>query len=141
MNNFCFRLVDTPFLFFFSCFFRSRRALWCCLCFERSLLIPSLLIPLRLSRLRILTRWPPRPRIKEQVTCLAFSLNSLANVLQLTREYQNIQNNPPPYIVAHPSESNILEYVAPYAPPRHLSDMINTAQMALRPDGTARHAL
>ena len=28
---------------------------------------------------------------------------------QLTREYQTIQENPPPYIVAHPSESNILE--------------------------------
>lgn len=28
---------------------------------------------------------------------------------QLTREYQNIQKNPPPFIVAHPSESNILE--------------------------------
>ena len=28
---------------------------------------------------------------------------------QLTREYQSIQANPPPYIVAHPSESNILE--------------------------------
>ncbi|KAK2734878.1 hypothetical protein FQN57_001441 [Myotisia sp. PD_48] len=30
--------------------------------------------------------------------------------LVLTREYQNIQKNPPPYIVAHPSESNILEW-------------------------------
>ncbi|KAG9772994.1 ubiquitin-protein ligase, partial [Aureobasidium melanogenum] len=29
---------------------------------------------------------------------------------RLTREYQNIQANPPPYIVAHPSESNILEW-------------------------------
>lgn len=29
---------------------------------------------------------------------------------RLTREYQNIQKNPPPYIVAHPSESNILEW-------------------------------
>jgi len=29
---------------------------------------------------------------------------------RLTREYQNIQQNPPPYIVAHPSESNILEW-------------------------------
>lgn len=28
---------------------------------------------------------------------------------QLTREYQNIQKNPPPFIIAHPSESNILE--------------------------------
>ncbi|MCJ1477199.1 Ubiquitin-conjugating enzyme E2 6 [Lambiella insularis] len=29
---------------------------------------------------------------------------------RLTREYQTIQQNPPPYIVAHPSESNILEW-------------------------------
>jgi len=29
---------------------------------------------------------------------------------RLTREYQNIQKNPPPYIIAHPSESNILEW-------------------------------
>lgn len=29
---------------------------------------------------------------------------------RLTREYQNIQKDPPPYIVAHPSESNILEW-------------------------------
>jgi ubiquitin-conjugating enzyme E2 J2 len=29
---------------------------------------------------------------------------------QLTREYSNLQKSPPPYITAHPSESNILEY-------------------------------
>lgn len=29
---------------------------------------------------------------------------------RLTREYANIQKSPPPYIVAHPSESNILEW-------------------------------
>ncbi|KKY18336.1 putative ubiquitin-conjugating enzyme [Phaeomoniella chlamydospora] len=29
---------------------------------------------------------------------------------RLTREYQDIQKNPPPYIVAHPSENNILEW-------------------------------
>lgn len=29
---------------------------------------------------------------------------------RLTREYQNIQKNPPEFIVAHPSESNILEW-------------------------------
>lgn len=29
---------------------------------------------------------------------------------RLTREYQNIQKNPPEYIVAHPSEANILEW-------------------------------
>jgi len=30
--------------------------------------------------------------------------------LQLTREYANLQKSPPPYITAHPSEANILEY-------------------------------
>lgn len=35
---------------------------------------------------------------------------------QLTREYQNVQKNPPPFIVAHPSESNILESVLPLCP-------------------------
>lgn len=30
--------------------------------------------------------------------------------LQLTREYQTITASPPPYITAHPSESNILEW-------------------------------
>ena len=29
---------------------------------------------------------------------------------RLTREYQLISKNPPPYIVAHPSEQNILEW-------------------------------
>ncbi|EPE08593.1 ubiquitin-conjugating enzyme [Ophiostoma piceae UAMH 11346] len=29
---------------------------------------------------------------------------------RLTREYKSISQNPPPYIVAHPSESNILEW-------------------------------
>ncbi|KAF4595456.1 ubiquitin-conjugating enzyme [Ophiocordyceps camponoti-floridani] len=29
---------------------------------------------------------------------------------RLTREYKSISENPPPYIVAHPSESNILEW-------------------------------
>ncbi|KAA6412435.1 MAG: ubiquitin-conjugating enzyme E2 6 [Lasallia pustulata] len=29
---------------------------------------------------------------------------------RLTREYKTIQENPPPYIIAHPSESNILEW-------------------------------
>jgi ubiquitin-protein ligase len=33
---------------------------------------------------------------------------------QLTREYKSISENPPPYITAHPSEANILEYVAPH---------------------------
>ena len=31
-------------------------------------------------------------------------------ISQLAREYQTIQANPPPFIVAHPSESNILEW-------------------------------
>lgn len=30
---------------------------------------------------------------------------------QLTREYKAITENPPPYITAHPSETNILESV------------------------------
>lgn len=43
------------------------------------------------------------------------SLNNIEDLadfksLQLTREYQSIQANPPPYITAHPSESNILEW-------------------------------
>ncbi|KAK2748224.1 Ubiquitin-conjugating enzyme E2 6 [Onygenales sp. PD_40] len=29
---------------------------------------------------------------------------------RLVREYQNIQKNPPPYIIAHPSETSILEW-------------------------------
>lgn len=29
---------------------------------------------------------------------------------RLTREYQDIRKNPPPYIIAHPSENNILEW-------------------------------
>jgi hypothetical protein len=29
---------------------------------------------------------------------------------RLTREYKAISENPPPYITAHPSESNILEW-------------------------------
>ncbi len=36
--------------------------------------------------------------------------------LQLTREYKSISENPPPYIKAHPSESNILEYVPDFLP-------------------------
>jgi ubiquitin-conjugating enzyme E2 J2 len=35
---------------------------------------------------------------------------SPAATKRLTKEYKNIQTNPPPYIVAHPSESNILEW-------------------------------
>ena len=34
---------------------------------------------------------------------------------QLAREYKVIQENPPEYIVAHPSEKNILELV-PFFP-------------------------
>lgn len=37
-------------------------------------------------------------------------LRYITNISQLTREYQTIQANPPPYIIAHPSESNILEW-------------------------------
>lgn len=35
---------------------------------------------------------------------------ALTAALQLTREYKTISENPPPYIEAHPSDSNILEY-------------------------------
>ncbi|KAM0351949.1 hypothetical protein ACHAPU_002465 [Fusarium lateritium] len=35
---------------------------------------------------------------------------SKAATKRLTREYKTISENPPPYIVAHPSESNILEW-------------------------------
>ena len=41
---------------------------------------------------------------------LALRRPSVLTIFQLTREYQNIQQNPPPYIIAHPSESNILEW-------------------------------
>ncbi|KAJ2897117.1 hypothetical protein MKZ38_004972 [Zalerion maritima] len=34
----------------------------------------------------------------------------MAPSLQLAREYKTITENPPPYIIAHPSESNILEW-------------------------------
>lgn len=32
---------------------------------------------------------------------------------RLTREYKTMQKEPTPYIVAHPCETNILEYVRP----------------------------
>lgn len=32
---------------------------------------------------------------------------------RLTREYKTMQKEPTPYIVAHPCETNILEYVHP----------------------------
>ena len=35
----------------------------------------------------------------------------------MTREYKTISENPPPYITAHPSEANILEYVLSYNTP------------------------
>jgi ubiquitin-conjugating enzyme E2 J2 len=35
---------------------------------------------------------------------------SLAATKRLTKEYRNIQENPPPFVTAHPSESNILEW-------------------------------
>lgn len=49
---------------------------------------------------------------------------------QLTREYKSISENPPPYITAHPSEANILEYVAPHFC-RSRTDSDIEAQMAL----------
>ncbi|RYC57237.1 hypothetical protein CHU98_g8970 [Xylaria longipes] len=45
-------------------------------------------------------------------------IDLLANsvLAQLAREYKTISENPPPYISAHPSESNILEYVHMQSP-------------------------
>lgn len=50
---------------------------------------------------------------------------------RLTREYQIIQKNPPPFIIAHPSETNILEwhYVLtgpPETPYEGLCDIVST---------------
>lgn len=42
----------------------------------------------------------------------ACAQRSNSGVSQLTREYKAISENPPPYIQAHPSDSNILEYVS-----------------------------
>ena len=36
---------------------------------------------------------------------------------QLTREFKTISETPPPYITAHPSDSNILEYARPHITP------------------------
>lgn len=36
---------------------------------------------------------------------------------RLTREYKTMQKEPTPYIVAHPCETNILEYVHPPTSP------------------------
>lgn len=52
-------------------------------------------------------------------TCLYVAKNGRnTNKKQLTREYKTISENPPPYIIAHPSESNILEYVSSLTLPR-----------------------
>jgi hypothetical protein len=58
---------------------------------------------------------------------------------KLTREYANIQRSPPPYIVAHPSEANILEFTPPplSTPPTEA----DVDQMALCPDWPSRHSL
>lgn len=48
-------------------------------------------------------------RVGRLSPCLRPFMQSCLILKQLTREYQNIQKNPPPYIIAHPSETNILE--------------------------------
>lgn len=69
----------------------------------------------RAANKRVALSYPILPPLYEQLT----------NSSQLTREYQAIQQNPPPYIIAHPSESNILEFVALSLPPRSNSLPLN----------------
>lgn len=61
----------------------------------------------RAANKRVALSYPILPSLHKQLT----------NLGQLTREYQTIQQNPPPYIIAHPSESNILEFVPLSLPP------------------------
>ncbi|OKL62469.1 hypothetical protein UA08_02694 [Talaromyces atroroseus] len=60
---------------------------------------------------------------------------------RLTREYQNIQKNPPPFIVAHPSETNILESGS--LATKHAEDILisRVVQVALHIDRTAENSL
>lgn len=58
-------------------------------------------------------RWPPVPPRSAYVFPPEPSpiLRTVTDLtLQLTREYKSITENPPPYITAHPSDSNILEW-------------------------------
>ncbi|KAF7560821.1 hypothetical protein G7046_g3316 [Stylonectria norvegica] len=58
-----------------------------------------------------LPQWPARQRTSAQVPRRSLKPVDFADVVeQLTREYKTISENPPPYITAHPSESNILEW-------------------------------
>ena len=43
-------------------------------------------------------------------TLLPFIMATSAATKRLTKEYQTISKSPPPYIIAHPSEKNILEW-------------------------------
>ena len=61
----------------------------------------------RAANKRVALSYPILPSLNKQLT----------NSCKLTREYQTIQQNPPPYIIAHPSETNILEFV-PLSLPR-----------------------
>lgn len=70
----------------------------------------------RAANKRVALSYPILPPLYEQLT------NKSS---QLTREYQTIQQNPPPYIIAHPSESNILEFVLLSLPPRSNSLQLN----------------
>lgn len=44
-----------------------------------------------------------------RVRLFSNALSTVLTMLQLVREYKELQKNPTPYIIAHPSESNILE--------------------------------
>lgn len=55
--------------------------------------------------------WLVRLQTSVYVLTVIFKQMGLADLIQLTREYKAISENPPPYITAHPSESNILECV------------------------------
>jgi len=64
------------------------------------------------SRRRVaITKQPNRhPNNYSRFLHIPITMASKAANKRLTREYQIISKNPPPYIVAHPSESNILEW-------------------------------
>ena len=72
-----------------------------------------------------------------------------AATTRLNREYLNIQKNPPPYIVAHPSEANILEWhyiltgppSTPYEGGQYWGTLIFPPGLSVRPtSNTDAHA-
>ena len=58
----------------------------------------------RAAQKRVRTRNPAHESHK-----IGHTANDVFTMGQLTREYKSITENPPPYITAHPSETNILE--------------------------------